>query len=48
MDAIHELTKEPLQTIQIKMRNKVQEEKGIRPEMTVSEANYIFDKLFNG
>ncbi len=48
MDAVHELTKEPLQTIQIRMRDKVQEEKGIRPEMTVSEANDILDKLLNG
>jgi len=39
MDAIHNLTGDPTQTIQIKMRDKVFDDIGIRPDMTASDAN---------
>ena len=39
MDVLHGLTGDPVQTIQVRMRDKVQNENGIRPEMTASEAN---------
>lgn len=39
MEAVHELTHEPTQTIQVKMRDKIEKEKGLRPGMTVSDAN---------
>lgn len=45
MDAIHGLTKESTQTIQVRMRDKVQNEKGIRPDMTVSDANSYLEML---
>lgn len=45
MDTIHGLTGDPVQTIQVRMRDKVQNEKGIRPEMTVSDANSYLEML---
>lgn len=45
MDTLHNLTGESSQKIQIRMRDKVQKENGIRPDMTVSDANTYLEML---